>query len=142
MNLGKKIASTLGALTAIAGLGLVNAPSAAASTPAGCSNVGQIGSTRVIQIGGVDAASVKQYAGCGYNYAYIYVWTQYRNTHSNWDLVVRIVNHSDSGTDYGRAVLSNTTRSELWGPAADTTAYCTHATGYLNGTGGSTSTVC
>ncbi|WP_329119869.1 hypothetical protein [Streptomyces sp. NBC_01353] len=142
MNLGKKVASTLGALGAIAGLSLVTAPSAAASTPSGCSSVSQVGTTRVLQVGGVDAASVKQYYGCGYNYAYIYVWQQYRNTHSSWDLTVRIVNHSDSGTDYGRADVDNTTRSELWGPAADTAAFCTHATGYLNSTGGSTSTVC
>ncbi|MFB7374272.1 hypothetical protein ACFC0D_31030 [Streptomyces sp. NPDC056222] len=142
MNLGKKVASTLGALGAIAGLSLVNAPAAAASTPSGCANVSQVGTTRVIQVGGVDAASVKQYYGCGYNYAYIYVWQQYRNTHSNWDLYVHIVNHSDSGTDYGDAELNNTTRSELWGPAANTAAFCTHATGYLNSTGGSTSKVC
>ncbi|MEU6883514.1 hypothetical protein [Streptomyces sp. NPDC046712] len=142
MNLGKKVASTLGALTAMVGLSLVNAPSAAASTPSGCSNVSQVGSTRVIQVGGMDAASVKQYYGCGYNYAYIYVWQQFRNTHTNWDLYVHVVNHSDSGNDYGEARLSNTTRSELWGTPADTAAYCTHATGYLNSTGGSTSTVC
>ncbi|WP_086825163.1 hypothetical protein [Streptomyces sp. NRRL B-24572] len=142
MNLAKKAASTLGALAAIAGLSLVNAPSAAASTPSGCASVSQIGTTRVIQIGGVDAASVKQYYGCGYNYAYIYVWQQYRNTHTNWDLYVHVVNESDSGTDYGVASLSNTTRSELWGTAANTAAYCTHATGYLNTTGGSTSSVC
>lgn len=42
----------------------------------------------------------------------------------------------------GSATLNNTTRSELWGPAANTAAYCTHATGYLNSTGGSTSSVC
>ncbi|MEU2235358.1 hypothetical protein ACH4A8_39600 [Streptomyces vietnamensis] len=142
MNFAKKAASTLGALAAIAGLSLVNAPSAAASTPSGCASVSQIGTTRVIQIGGVDAASVKQYYGCGYNYAYIYVWQQYRNTHTNWDLYVHVVNESDSGTDYGVASLSNTTRSELWGTAANTAAYCTHATGYLNTTGGSTSSVC
>ncbi|MCT4356591.1 hypothetical protein M5362_26035 [Streptomyces sp. Je 1-79] len=142
MNFAKKAASTLGALTAIAGLSLVNAPSAAASTPSGCANVSQVGSTRVIQIGGMDAASVKQYYGCGYNYAYIYVWQQFRSAHSNWDLYVHVVNHSDSGNDYGDARLTNTTRSELWGPAADTAAFCTHATGYLNSTGGSTSKVC
>ncbi|MGW4727070.1 hypothetical protein [Streptomyces sp. NPDC004291] len=142
MNFGKKAAATLGALTAVAGLSLINAPSAAASTPSGCSNVSQIGSTRVLQVGGMDAASVKQYYGCGYNYAYIYVWQQFRDTHTKWNLAVHIVNHSDSGTDYGDAAVSNTTRSELWGPAANTSAFCTHATGYLNSVGGSTSKVC
>ncbi|QEV39545.1 hypothetical protein CP978_14145 [Streptomyces nodosus] len=90
----------------------------------------------------MEAASVKQYYGCGYNYAYIYVWQQYRDTHSSWDLYVKIVNESDSGTDYGQATVNKTTRSELWGPAANTSKYCTHATGYLNSTGGSTSSVC
>ncbi|MBB4792112.1 hypothetical protein [Streptomyces nodosus] len=142
MNITKKFGTVLSSLAALIGFGIVAAPSAAASTPSSCSSVSQIGTTRVLTVGGMEAASVKQYYGCGYNYAYIYVWQQYRDTHSSWDLYVKIVNESDSGTDYGQATVNKTTRSELWGPAANTSKYCTHATGYLNSTGGSTSSVC
>jgi hypothetical protein len=96
----------------------------------------------VLTVGGIQAASVEQYYGCDDNYTYIYVWQQYRDTHSAWDLYVKIVNEADSGADYGQAALNDTTRSELWGPAANTAAHCTHATGCLNSTGGSTSSVC
>src|SRR4051794_39929421 len=83
---------------AVGGAALINPAAALASTPASCSNVSQIGSTRVLTVGGMEAASVKQYYGCGYNYAYIYVWQQYRDTHTNWDLYVHIVDASDSGS--------------------------------------------
>ncbi|MFD4828737.1 hypothetical protein ACFWPV_02610 [Streptomyces uncialis] len=142
MRLIARTGSIVCALVALTGLSLVNAPSAAASTPSGCGSVSQIGSTRVLTVGGMNAASVKQYAGCGRNYAYLYVWQQFRSTRADWDLYVYIVNHSDSGNDYGEARVDNTRRSELWGPGANTTAYCTHATGFLDNTGGSTSTVC
>jgi len=137
----RTIAGTAAVVAAAAG-SLTLASPALASTPASCSNVRQIGTTRVLTVGGMEAASVKQYYGCGYNYAYIYVWEQYRNTHSNWDLEIHVIDHSDSGSDYGYATANNTTRSELWGTPADTAAHCTHVTGYLNSTGGSTSTVC
>ena len=38
----------------------------------------QIGATAYVTVGGQTAASVKQYKGCGKNYAYTYVWQQYR----------------------------------------------------------------
>ncbi|MEV6599666.1 hypothetical protein AB0M36_22830 [Actinoplanes sp. NPDC051346] len=139
------LSRTLAGAAAVAAAGVVtvfNPTPALASTPASCSDVRQIGSTRVLTVGGMEAASVKQYYGCGYNYAYIYVWEQYRNTHSKWDLHVHVIDHSDSGSDYGMATLNNTTRKELWGPPANTAAHCTHVTGYLNSVGGSTSKVC
>ncbi|TDC40012.1 hypothetical protein [Micromonospora sp. KC213] len=142
MSILRRTLAATGALLAAGTITLVDAAPAMASTPPSCGNVSQIGTTRVLTVGGMQAASVKQFYGCGYNYAYIYVWEQYRNTHSNWDLYVHVVNHSDSGNDYGAARLDNTTRAELWGPPADTARSCTHVTGYLNSTGGSTSKVC
>lgn len=142
MSIVRRTVSVLAALAAAGTVSLVNSSPAMASTPASCGSVRQIGTTRVLTVGGMEAASVKQYYGCGYNYAYIYVWEQYRNTHSNWDLYVHVINHSDSGSDYGVGQVNNTTRAELWGAPANTAANCTHVTGYLNSTGGSTSTVC
>ena len=142
MSILRRTLAGAAATAAVAVGSLAVASPALASTPSSCSNVRQIGTTRVLTVGGMQAASVKQYYGCGYNYAYIYVWEQYRNTHSNWDLHIHVINHDDSGSDYGMATLNNTTRAELWGPAADTAAHCTHVTGYLNSVGGSTSTVC
>ncbi|MEH0937275.1 hypothetical protein [Micromonospora psammae] len=142
MSLPRRAVATSAVALAAAAVALVDASPALASTPSSCSSVRQIGTTRVLTVDGMQAASVKQYYGCGYNYAYIYVWEQYRNTHSNWDLYVHVINHSDSGNDYGVGRLDNTTRAELWGAPADTASECTHVTGYLNGTGGSTSKVC
>jgi hypothetical protein len=140
--LRKGLAGAAVIAAAAGGATLVNPTAALASTPASCSSVRQIGTTRVLTVGGMEAASVKQYYGCGYNYAYIYVWQQYRDTHSSWDLYVHVIDHSDSGSDYGVGEVNNTTRAELWGAPANTAAHCTHVTGYLNSTGGSTSTVC
>jgi len=142
MSILRRTLAGTAAVVAVGVATLLNSSPALASTPASCSNVSQIGTTKVLTVGGIEAASVKQYYGCGYNYAYIYVWEQYRATHSNWDLYVHVIDHTDSGTDYGVGELNNTTRSELWGAAANTAAHCTHVTGYLNSTGGSTSTVC
>ncbi|MEV4628149.1 hypothetical protein AB0J90_17890 [Micromonospora sp. NPDC049523] len=142
MSFLRRTLAVTAALAAAGAVSLLNTSPAMASTPSSCSSVRQIGTTRVLTVGGMEAASVKQYYGCGYNYAYIYVWEQYRNTHSNWDLYVHVIDHSDSGSDYGVGELNNTTRAELWGAAANTAAHCTHVTGYLNSTGGSTSTVC
>ncbi|ATO15568.1 hypothetical protein CO540_18410 [Micromonospora sp. WMMA2032] len=142
MSMLRRTLATASVALAAGAVALVDASPALASTPSSCSSVRQIGTTRVLTVGGMQAASVKQYYGCGYNYAYIYVWEQYRASHSNWDLYVHVVDESDSGTDYGVGELNNTTRAELWGRAANTAAHCTHVTGYLNSTGGSTSTVC
>ncbi|MGK5441365.1 hypothetical protein ACSNN7_05985 [Micromonospora sp. URMC 105] len=142
MSILRRSLAATGALLAAGAVALVDASPALASTPSSCSSVRQIGTTRVLTVGGMQAASVKQYYGCGYNYAYIYVWEQYRASHSNWDLYVHVIDESDSGTDYGVGRLNDTTRAELWGAPAATAAHCTHVTGYLNGTGGSTSTVC
>jgi len=142
MSILRRTLTGTAALVAVGVATLVNSSPALASTPASCGSVRQIGTTRVLTVGGIEAASVKQYYGCGYNYAYIYVWEQYRDTHSNWDLYVHVIDHTDSGSDYSVGELNNTTRAELWGAPADTAAHCTHVTGYLNSTGGSTSTVC
>ncbi|MEU4693827.1 hypothetical protein [Actinoplanes sp. NPDC023714] len=143
MSILRKSLATAAVLAASAAGGtLINPSPALASTPPSCGSVRQIGTTRILTVGGMQAASVKQYYGCGYNYAYIYVWEQYRDTHANWDLYVHVIDHSDSGSDYGVGELNNTTRAELWGAPANTAAHCTHVTGYLNSTGGSTSKVC
>ncbi|WP_432097157.1 hypothetical protein [Streptomyces sp. bgisy100] len=74
--------ASVAALTGITlALGLVNAGSASASTPSGCGSVRQIGSTKYIKYKGQSAASVKQYYGCGKNYAYLLIWDSFRKHH-------------------------------------------------------------
>jgi hypothetical protein len=51
----------------------------------------QIGATAYVTVGGQTAASIKQYKGCGKNYAYTYVWQQYRASHGSYQVCTSIV---------------------------------------------------
>ncbi|MFD8597118.1 hypothetical protein ACFV1L_19160 [Kitasatospora sp. NPDC059646] len=103
--------------------------SVSAATPAGCSSVTQIGVTGYVTVGGQTMASVKQYKGCGKNYAYMYVWQGYRDTHSSWQGCTSIV----TGTTI-QDVQCNDNMVEIWSSGADTLSQCTQAIGW-NGTG-------
>ncbi|WP_412543160.1 hypothetical protein R8Z50_12025 [Longispora sp. K20-0274] len=108
------------------------AGTANASTPAGCSSVTQIGSTAYLNVGGQTMASVKQYKGCGKNYAYLYVWEGYRNTHSNWEACVSVTTnsaHTFNDTNCG----GSGGPVEIWSFGASTLAQCTQATGWNSG---------
>jgi hypothetical protein len=107
------------------------AGTAQASTPGGCSSVTQIGSTAYLNVGGQTMASVKQYKGCGKNYAYLYVWAGYRSTHSSWNACTSIV------TNGGRTLEDQNCGSnpvEIWSFGAATLSQCTQALGW-NGAG-------
>ncbi|RGC68522.1 hypothetical protein C5N14_13460 [Micromonospora sp. MW-13] len=69
-------------ILAVAGLAvpaaLAFAGPAHAETNPHCGSSVQIGATAYITVGGQTAASVKQYKGCGKNYAYTYVWQRHR----------------------------------------------------------------
>ncbi|MFC0432104.1 hypothetical protein [Kutzneria buriramensis] len=109
------------------------AGTAQASTPSGCSSVTQIGSTAYLTVGGQTMASVKQYKGCGKNYAYLYVWEGYRSTHSSWNACTSIVTNGghtledESCGNSGNPV-------EIWSFGASTLSQCTQALGW-NGLG-------
>lgn len=72
----------------------VAGPADAAETNPHCGNSVQIGATAYVTVGGQTAASVKQYKGCGKNYAYTYVWQQYRVSHGSYQVCTSIVTGS------------------------------------------------
>ncbi|MFJ8041654.1 hypothetical protein ACIRBX_14265 [Kitasatospora sp. NPDC096147] len=120
----------IAAVAALAVPLLVAVPGTAqASTPSGCSSVTQIGSTAYVTVGGETMASVKQYKGCGKNYAYLYVWEGYRNTHSSWDVCTSIL----TGTTVQDPQCGHNS-VEIWSSGANTLTQCTKALGW-RGTG-------
>lgn len=67
-----------------------SSPAAAAESPPGCIDVDQIGGTAYIKWDGQTVASVKQYKGCGKNYAYTYAWQSFRDDYSSWQVTAWI----------------------------------------------------
>ncbi|MFF7646391.1 hypothetical protein [Streptomyces canus] len=105
-----------------------SSPAAAESSP-GCATVVQIGDTAYVQADGQTAVSVKQYKGCGKNWAYAYVWKSFRDTHSAWQISAAVETSSQ--------VLGERTAtgSEIWSDGAATLDVCTQAYGVLHWNG-------
>ena len=124
--------STIAKTAAVAALAvpvlLGAAGTAQASTPSGCSSVTQIGSTATFSSGGQTMASVKQYKGCGKNYAYLYVWQGYRDTHSSWDVCTTVLSNSHDIEDVSCGTVRNPV--EVWSFGAATLSKCTQAMGW------------
>jgi hypothetical protein len=114
-------------LTLAAGFGL--SMPAHASTPAGCSSVTQIGSTGYLVAKEGTYASVKQFKGCGKNYAYMWLWdSALKNAAELWPCV-SIVASAGGPIDQ---VCGNAQQQELWSSGASTLTQCTYAYGELN----------
>ncbi|MFF5207321.1 hypothetical protein [Streptosporangium sp. NPDC000396] len=105
--------------------------SAQAETNPACSRVTQIGSTGYVDVGGQEFASVKQFKGCGKNWAYLFVWASYRRSHGSWNACVSIATKNSSGGRTMRDVRCDNGRfTELWSSGADTLRVCTVALGW------------
>lgn len=115
------IAAALAATLLSVGTGTANA----AETVPGCASAKQIGTTGYVKYNGATIASVKQFAGCGKNYPYTWVWDSYANgrsfTVSNWIAVI------ENGEEYPRGGGEARNRQELWGAGASTLSKCTRA---------------
>ena len=114
-------------VSAIAGLAIAvaGAGTAQAEAAPGCSSTVQIGSTAHVTFQGQTIASVKQFKGCGKNWAYIYVWQQYASTHSDFTASAYI----DAGTDplgFNRGAKG---QREVWSYGTNTLSICTKAGG-------------
>ena len=99
-----------------------------AESAPGCGPVTQIGDTAYIgwEIG-ARWASVKQFKGCGKNWAYVYVWDSYHNQGNDYYLTVGVETSSGTkGYKKGR-----NRQQELWSSGTDTLSVCTQAKGYL-----------
>ncbi|WP_089951132.1 hypothetical protein [Lentzea xinjiangensis] len=117
-------------------LGFVFPGVATAETPPGCASAAQIGSTGHVKWRGDTIASVKQFAGCGSNYSYVYVWESFRATGRHWITQTAIAvysSSSDSTPDSYKGGNSNQFDPvELWGKPADTLSKCTAAYGMVS----------
>jgi hypothetical protein len=139
MKLAKTALAGLLAVPAVVGIpgiaGIANAESAP-----GCSGTVQIGSTAHIYSGGQTFASVKQFKGCGKNWAYVYVWEGYRNSHSSWSACAAI---GDNKTKSLEGTQCRTKTKEVWSLGTGTLAHCTQAIGWIpNGASAKSSERC
>jgi hypothetical protein len=109
-------------------MGGLGAGVAQAESAPGCSSTVQIGSTAYIKDGSQTAASVKQFKGCGQNWAYVYVWTAYLANHSGFYVTAGV----DAGAEAVGFVRGNKNQREVWSYGTDTLAMCTRAAGSVN----------
>jgi hypothetical protein len=125
------IAAALAATLLSVGL---SSGTAHAETVPGCASAKQIGTTGYVKYQGATIASVKQFAGCGKNFAYTWVWDSYAKSHSyrvsNWIAVI------ENGEEYPRGGGEATNRQELWGAGAATLNKCTRAVASVTVPGG------
>ncbi|WP_434442734.1 hypothetical protein [Lentzea sp. E54] len=131
----KKIGAAVLAAAAIA---MTFTGTAQAETNPKCSSgVTQIGKTGYMKHGSATVASVKQFKGCGKNWAYVYVWDSWRATHGNYHIRAGIwTRTSDGAVDYSG---NDSGAQELWSNGANTLSVCTTAVGQVWGSGYSVS---
>ena len=110
----------------VAGLG---AGVAQAESAPGCSSTVQIGSTAYVSYQGETIASVKQFKGCGQNWAYTYVWDQFRAKHPSYYLLTFV----EVGDDVHGYKESAPNARELWSSGTNTLTVCTRAAGAVIG---------
>ncbi|GLY49144.1 hypothetical protein [Lentzea sp. NBRC 102530] len=112
----------------------VTTGTAHAETVPGCPTAKQIGTTGYVLHKGEKIASVKQFAGCGKNVAYTWVWDSYAKNNSfrvtNWIAVI------DGTEEYPGSESRSGTRQELWGAPAATLKQCTRAVASVTVPGG------
>ena len=115
------LAAALAATLLSVGVGTANA-----ETVPGCASAKQIGSTGAITYQGKQIGSVKQFAGCGKNYPYLWVWDSYYNSHRNVSTSNWIAEFS-GGEEIPHGGGQATGKQELWGAGAATLDKCTKA---------------
>ena len=116
---------------AAAAASLLGAGTAHAETNPDCPRATQIGATAYVKNNSTTVASVKQYAGCGYNYSYIYVWDSWIASHGR-DFILRtnVTTRPNNSNGYRTGARG---QRELWSGRADTLDKCTRAHGEVDG---------
>jgi hypothetical protein len=122
------VAAVAAAVAALLG----TAGTAQAETPPGCSSTVQIGSTAYVTYGGQTIASVKQFKGCGQNWAYTYVWDQFRAKRTDYIIGTFI----DAGLEPLGYQESKRGAREDWSFGTNTLSQCTRAIGNIWTTSG------
>ena len=115
---------------ALSVLGLTS--TAQAEQAPGCSSTVQIGSTGYIKKNGEKIASVKQFKGCGKNWAYTYVWDSHAAEPGSFFSSAAMVVNGDR--DFGSNV-NGTNKQDVWSKGTNTLTKCTRAYGEVWGDG-------
>lgn len=124
----------LATASALAGGAAMAAPANAEAPGKGvpaCGSKTQIGSKGYVRASdGTIVATVRQYKGCGRNWAHVYAWESYRDNASQWDMRVAVAvtdsqGHprkyvGERGSGWGRTVW-------MWSHGTDTYSVCTRA---------------
>ncbi|NKE61652.1 hypothetical protein FXN61_34800 [Lentzea sp. PSKA42] len=98
----------------------------------GCSSTVQIGSTGYVKKGNTTIASVKQFKGCGKNWAYTYVWDSYASKPGGFSSSAAMVVNGDR--DFGSNV-NGRNKQDVWSKGTNTLTKCTRAYGEVWGDG-------
>ena len=118
---------SVAAVAAFALAGLSSGVAHAESAP-GCGSVTQIGSTAYIKTGvNTIAASVKQFKGCGKNWAYVWVWDSWIRPGRAYEVQAAI--YPDGANPAGGVRVRN--KQEVWSKGTNTLDVCTRASGTL-----------
>lgn len=115
---------------ALSVLGLTS--TAQAEQAPGCSSTVQIGSTGHIKKGSTTIASVKQFKGCGKNWAYTYVWDSYAAKPGGFSSSAAMVVNGDR--DFGSNV-NGRNKQNVWSEGTKTLTKCTRGYGEVWGDG-------
>ena len=98
----------------------------------GCSETVQIGDTGYVKKSGVIIASVKQFKGCGKNWAYTYVWDSHAGKPGSFYSSAAMVVNGDR--DYSSNV-NGSNKQDVWSKGTNTLSECTRAYGEVWGDG-------
>ena len=114
-------------IIAAAVAGLLAPGVAHAETPPGCASAQQIGATAHVKFAdGSTAASVKQFAGCGKNWGYVFVWADWAARHDLFHVTAAVA--TDDNVNHGK-VIGRVNQREVWSKGTDTINRCTRAMG-------------
>ena len=117
-------------IIAAAVAGLLAPGVAHAETPPGCASAQQIGSTAYVKFAdNTTAASVKQFAGCGKNWGYVFVWADFAARHDQFHVTTAVA--TDDNVNHGK-VIGRLDQREVWSKAANTVNRCTRAVGVVS----------
>jgi hypothetical protein len=121
--------------TAFVLLGFVFPGVANAERAPGCASAAQIGSTAYVKWRGDNIASVKQFAGCGKNFAYVYIWESFRATGRDWSTQTSVAVYSSASDRTPEHKGWNSDQFapvELWSKGTNTLSDCTAAYGLVS----------
>ncbi|HEX8867908.1 MAG TPA: hypothetical protein VF821_19775 [Lentzea sp.] len=117
-------------IIAAAVAGLLAPGVAHAETPPGCGSAQQIGATAYVKFAdGSTAASVKQFAGCGKNWGYVFVWAEFASKHDLFHVTTAVT--TDDNVNHGK-VIGRLDQREVWSKGTDTVNRCTRALGVVS----------